>query len=102
MVALALRLYGQYGDPTYDVAVTRVTELADDHVTVEFAVTVPTGGAADCTVRALAYSGAEVGRARVEVRAAPGERQVVTSYRLATSQRPYHADVPGCGPATSR
>ncbi|HET6213894.1 MAG TPA: DUF4307 domain-containing protein [Micromonosporaceae bacterium] len=101
-LALTLRLYAQYGNPPYEASVIRVTETADDHVTIEFAVTVPAGGAASCTVRALASSGLQVGRDTVEVRAAAGQTRVVSTYRLATTGPARVADVPGCGPADRR
>jgi hypothetical protein len=97
-ILIAVRLYRQYGNPLYDAAVIRVTELADDHVTVEFQVTVPAGGSASCTVRARATSGAEVGRETIDVRAEPGQTRAVAVHRLATTQRARVAEVPGCGP----
>ncbi len=97
-LGLAWRLYRQYGDPTYAAEVTRVTQLSDTGVTVEFRVTVPPGGTAVCTVRARSSAGEEIGRAKVTVRAAAGQRRVVSSYRLVTKGLPRTAEVPGCGP----
>jgi hypothetical protein len=101
-VALAWRLYSQYGDPTYDANVTRVTESTDTFVTVEFAVNLPPGGAATCTVRARAVNGDEVGLAKVDVAAPPGETRVSVSYRLSTKGPVRAVDVPGCSPAGRR
>jgi Domain of unknown function (DUF4307) len=95
---LAWRLWRQYGDPVYETQVTRVTDVTADGVTIEFTVTVPTGGSALCTVRARATDGREVGRAEVPVAGQPGERRVTAVYRLATSGLPRTAEVPGCGP----
>ena len=97
-VGLAWRLYQQYGDPTYEAQVTRVTEVTAEGVTIEFTVTVPPDGSALCTVRARATDGTEVGRAEVPVRGKPGERRVSTTYRLVTTGLPRTAEVPGCGP----
>jgi hypothetical protein len=95
-VALAARLYQQYGDPTYDAQVTRLTEITDSQIMIEFRVVVPPGGSAVCTVRARSRAGAEVGHAEVGVSAAPGERSAVTAYRLATTERPFTGEVPRC------
>lgn len=98
-LAMAFRLYQQYGDRTYRPDGSRVTDIRDGEATIEFAVTLPAGGSAVCTVRALADSGEEVGRERVEVRAEPGQTRVEVVHRLATSARPRVVEVPGCGPA---
>jgi len=98
-VLLAVRLYAQYGDPTYQVTTTRVGEVTDRGVTVEFTVVVPPGGSAVCIVRARAYAGQEVGSARVPVTAPPGERLASRSYQLATTERAYLAEAVRCGPA---
>ncbi|HET8683178.1 MAG TPA: DUF4307 domain-containing protein [Micromonosporaceae bacterium] len=95
-LGVAWRLYQQYGDPVYDVSVTRFDEITETGVTVEFAVNVPPGGGATCVVRARAYSGAQVGQTELTVTAEPGQRRVVTRYRLATSARPFTGEVPRC------
>ncbi|HZN20268.1 MAG TPA: DUF4307 domain-containing protein [Micromonosporaceae bacterium] len=97
-LGMAWRLYQQYGDPAYDVSVIRFDEITEAGVTVEFAVNVPRGGSATCVVRARAYSGEQVGQTEVTVTAEPGQRRVVTRYRLATSARPFTGEVPRCRP----
>jgi hypothetical protein len=101
-VALAWRLYRQYGDPTYDANVTRVTESTNTSVTVEFSVNLPPGGAATCTLRARAVTGEQVGLDTVEVAARPGERHVSVSHRLPTTAPVRAVDIPGCRPAERR
>jgi hypothetical protein len=101
-LALAWRLYSQYGDPTYDAAVTRVTESTDTSVTVEFTVNLPPGGAATCTIRARAVTGEQVGLATVQVTAPPGQQRVPVSYRLDTTGPVRAVDVPGCHPVERR
>lgn len=95
-LGVAWQLYQRYGDPVYDVTVIRVDEITDTGVTIDFAVNVPPGGTALCAVRARAYSGAEVGRGEVAVTAQPGQRRASTSYRLATSARPFTGEVQRC------
>ena len=97
-VLLAVRLYEEYGDPTYRVSTTRYGEITDSGVTVDFTVLVPPGGSALCVLRARAYSGQEVGLVEVTVSAAPGARQVSASHRLTTSERPYLGEAIRCGP----
>lgn len=93
---LAVRLYWQYGDPTYDAQVLRYTEITDTQVLIEFRVTVPAGGDAICVVRARSRDGAEVGKAEVHVDAAPGETRPATAYRLVTTARPINGEVVRC------
>lgn len=93
---LALRLYRQYGDPTYDAQVVRYTDITDTQVLIEFRVTVPAGGAAICVVRARSRDGAEVGKAEVRVSAAPDETRPVMTYRLVTTARPINGEVIRC------
>jgi hypothetical protein len=95
-VLLAVRLYGQYGDPNYRVSTTRSSQITDTGVTVDFTVVVPTGGSAVCLVRARAYSGAVVGTAEVTVAASPGTREIAASHRLTTSERPYLGEAVRC------
>lgn len=93
---LALRLYRQYGDPTYDAQVVRYTDITDTQVLIEFRVTVPAGGDAICVVRARSRDGAEVGKAEVRVDAAPGETRPTIAYRLVTTARPINGEVIRC------
>lgn len=96
---VAVRLYRTYGDPAYDADVITYTDATDTQLVVTFRVTVPAGGAADCVLRARARDGAEVGRADVRVDAAPGQTQVTTSHRLATSRQAFVGEVLRCRPA---
>lgn len=95
-VGLAAKLYGQYGDPTYDAQVLRYTEITDRQIVLEFRVNVPAGGAAVCAVRARSDAGAEVGRAEVRLQARPGQTRAQTVYRLATTDRPVTGEVIRC------
>jgi hypothetical protein len=97
---LAVRLYGMYGDPTYDAQVITYTDITDAQVVVVFRVTVPEGGSAVCLVRARSRDGAEVGRAEVRVDAAPGEKRPTVSHRLATTGRPMIGEVLRCRPVS--
>lgn len=93
---LAIRLYQQYGDPTYDGQLISYREVTDTQILIEFRVTVPPGGSAVCVLRARSRDGAEVGRAEVRVTAAAGEEHPVTTYRLSTSARPVTGEVLRC------
>lgn len=97
-LAIAVRMYQQYGGARHEADVTGITEVSDTGATVEFTVTLPPGGSAVCTVRALANSGEEIGHDRVEVRAEAGQSRVTVVHRLATTARPRLVEVPGCGP----
>jgi hypothetical protein len=101
LVALAavwagVRLYQQYGDPTYEAAVIRYTDITDTSVAVDFTVRVPPGGSARCALRARSYDGAEVGRAEVTVTAAPGERSAAARHTVTTTARPFIGEVVRC------
>lgn len=95
---VAVRLYQQYGDPTYDAQVTAYSDITDSAVTVDFRVTVPPGGSAVCVLRARAVDGAEVAREEVTVTARPQERTAAARHRLATSARPVTGEVVRCRP----
>ncbi|HEX5542118.1 MAG TPA: DUF4307 domain-containing protein [Micromonospora sp.] len=97
-VLVTARLYSLYGDPTYDAQVITYTEITDTQVVIDFQVTVPPGGSADCMLRARSQNGAEVGRTEVRVEAPPGERQVRARHRLTTSTRPVLGEVLRCRP----
>ncbi|HEX7745583.1 MAG TPA: DUF4307 domain-containing protein [Micromonosporaceae bacterium] len=95
---VAVRLYRMYGDPVYRADVITYTDATDTQLVVTFRVTLPPGGAANCVLRARARDGAEVGRAEVRVDAPPGQTQVTTSHRLATSRRAFVGEVLRCRP----
>jgi len=94
--AVTVRLYRLYGDPTYDPKVITYTGITDREIVVDFQVTVPAGGSAECLLRARSRNGAEVGRAEVTVHAEPGQNRIITSYRLATTERPFIGEVTRC------
>jgi hypothetical protein len=91
-VALAVRLYQQYGDPAYGSEVISYTDITESQISVRFRVHLPAGEGAVCAVRARARDGAVVGRAEVPVPA--GSREI--TYRLATSARPFIGEVVRC------
>jgi hypothetical protein len=95
-LAVAVRLYQQYGTGAYDAQVIRFYDVADDGVTVEFTVAVPAGSAAVCLVRARAADGAEAGREQVRVAPPPGVTRPAVTHRLATRLRPVTGEVPRC------
>ncbi|MFV2019836.1 DUF4307 domain-containing protein [Micromonospora sp. LOL_023] len=95
---VTVRLYTLYGDPTYDPKVITYTEATTDGILIDFTVTVPPGGSANCLVRARSHDGVEVGRDQVTVRAEPGERQIRTTYRLATERQAFLGEVIRCQP----
>ena len=94
-LAISVRLYRQYGQPEYDPKLRRYFDVADNGISVEFEVRKPADKVATCIVRARDKSGLEVGSANVD---APVGAQVVVTYRLATTARPFAVDVPRCGP----
>jgi hypothetical protein len=97
-VLLGVKLYHQYGDPTYDAQVIRYTGITDTSVLIDFTVRMPAGGRATCVLRARSYDGAEVGRATVTVDAprTGGEQQVTASEPVTTTARPFIGEVVGC------
>ena len=97
-VAIAVKLYQQYGDPAY-TASTVSYELGDTSSDITFQVTKPGGTPALCQVRARSRDGAEVGRAEVAI--PPGEQggsDVTVTYTLPTSARAVVVEVQRCYP----
>lgn len=97
-VTLAVKLYRQYGDPTYDAQVVRYTDVTDSRITVDFTVQVPAGGSASCLLRARSYDGTEVARRVVTVTARAGATQASASESLPTSARAVIAEALSCHP----
>jgi hypothetical protein len=96
-LAVAFQLHRQYGEGAYDAQLVRYTDVTERQVVIQFRVNLPAGRAATCAVRARNRAGQEVGRA--EVRVPPGaDPRPVTTYRLATSERPVSGEIQGCGP----
>lgn len=98
-VLLAVRLYRQYGDPTYDSQIIGWSDVTDTQMRIKFSVTVPAGGAASCTLRARTYHGDEVGRRTVTVRATGDATTIEANELVATSARAAAGDVLRCQPA---
>ncbi|GIG65812.1 DUF4307 domain-containing protein [Phytomonospora endophytica] len=97
-VAVAVKLYQQYGDPAY-TASTVGYELTDATADITFQVTKPGGTPALCQVRARSRDGAEVGRAEVAIPPGePGGDGVTVTYSLATSARAVVVEVQRCYP----
>lgn len=98
-VAIAWRLFQQYGPNEYEPQVQRFYNVTDDGISVDFVVRKDPDKEATCRVRARSATGAEVGRADVDV---PKGAEALVTYRLATSDRPVTVEVPTCGPLRSR
>jgi len=99
-LAIAVKLYRQYGEAPYQVRMISVTNLTDTGVTVTFEVAHPAGEGATCTVRARSRDGSEVGKTIVAVSPAdPNTTVTRVTYTLATTAPPVIGEVPGCGPA---
>ena len=99
-VLLAVRLYRQYGDPTYDSQIVGWSDVTGTQMRIKFTVNVPAGGAASCTIRARDYDGNEVGRRTVIVRASGGDTSVQANELVTTSAKASAGDVLQCGPAS--
>jgi Domain of unknown function (DUF4307) len=93
VVWLAGRLYGQYGDPPYQVTVRSQGAVTQSSVAVTFTVHKRDGGPAVCKVQAKDRSAAEIGYAEVPV--GPGTDVTVT-YTLVTHGRPDAVEVLSC------
>jgi len=92
MVMIAVRLYGQYGNGQFSPSVTNLTDVTDSSVTVTIRVQKPDAPAV-CTVDAEARDGTVVGSAEVNL---PAGTSVTVTHTVATTSRPYIAEVPGC------
>jgi hypothetical protein len=97
---LGVKLYGQYGDPTYDAQVISYTGITDTQVMIEFTVRVPPGGSATCALRARSYDGADVGRVEVTMTAAADEQQIRASRPVPTTSRAFIGEVLRCRAAS--
>ena len=96
---LALRLYGQYGDPDYDAQIVGWSDVTETAMTIRFRVRLPAGSPADCVLRARTYDGTEVGRRTVRVPAAPDATTVEVSETVPTTVRASVGDVVRCRPS---
>ena len=95
-LAIASRLYYQYGLESYDGKLIGYTDISDSQITVRFHVYKPADRPAVCHVRALDRARGVVGRADVEVPA--GQGHVVASHTIGTSARAVAAELVRCGP----
>jgi Domain of unknown function (DUF4307) len=99
-LGIAVKLYQQYGQSSYQVSDITVTSLTDTSVTVHFQVSRDGGEALVCTVQGHTRDGHEVGSAEVDVPAGdPTAGSVEVNYTLKTSARAVTGEVPGCSPA---
>jgi hypothetical protein len=97
-VALAVRLYQQYGDPAYDQQIIGWSDVTDTSITIRFTVQVPAGGTASCILRARDYGGTEVGRRTVTVTATGGATSIDAREPVTTTARASVGDVLSCQP----
>ena len=95
-VLVAVRLYGQYGDPAYDAQIVGWSQVTDKQLTIRFTVRVPAGGSAVCGLRARDYGGAEVGRRTVTVTAEDARRSIDASETVTTTGRAAVGEVVRC------
>ncbi|PRY28011.1 DUF4307 domain-containing protein [Pseudosporangium ferrugineum] len=95
-IALAVRLYSQYGDPNYDAQIVRWTGVTETRITIDFTVRVPAGESATCGLRARDYDGNVVGTRTVTVRAAPGSRTIQASEPVTTTAKAFVGEVLSC------
>ncbi len=94
MGLIAVKLYFEYGNDDFTANVTSYTNITDRSVTVKFSVSKPDGVAGTCTVQAFTFDDQQIGEAQVPVPAS-GTNSVIT-YKLATTEKAYIAEVPGC------
>ena len=97
-LALTVKLYHQYGDPTYDGQIVGWSEVTDSQITIDFTVRVPAGGSASCVLRARAYDGGEVGRRTVTVSAKGTDTTIEAREPVPTTARASVGDVLTCQP----
>ncbi|MEV6598087.1 DUF4307 domain-containing protein [Actinoplanes sp. NPDC051346] len=95
-VALAFRLYQQYGNPHYDAQIVRWTGVTETQITIDFTVRVPAGGAATCKLRARDYAGNQVGIQTVTVRATGTDSTIEASEVVPTTAKAFVGEVLGC------
>jgi hypothetical protein len=93
---LSVRLYRQWGDPTYDAQIVGWTDVTNTQMTIKFTVTVPAGGSASCVLRARDYGGNEVGRRTVVVAATGYATSISASEVVSTKSRGVVGDVIRC------
>ncbi|MEV4639133.1 DUF4307 domain-containing protein [Actinoplanes sp. NPDC049548] len=95
-VALAVRLYNQYGDPAYDAQIVRWTGVTESQIKIDFTVRVPPGGSASCGLRARDYDGSVVGTRTVTVHATGESRTIEASEVVGTTAKAFVGEVVGC------
>lgn len=92
-VAIAYKLYDQYGDREYHGQVLAF-ETAENSVSITFEVYKPAGESAVCRVRARSADGAQVGMAEVLITAT--ESRLTVEYVLATTDKPVTGELQRC------
>jgi hypothetical protein len=90
---LALRLYHQYGDSTYQPIVSDFTVVNDHRVDVQLEVSKANAKPAVCRLQAQDSNAGEVGYAEVPV---PEGSDVHVGYSLTTNARAFVVTVLGC------
>jgi hypothetical protein len=93
---ISVRLYRQYGDPTYDSQIVRWTGVSATQMTIEFTVQVPAGGSATCYLQAKAYDGTVLGSRTVTVSATGSDTTVDASETVSTTARASVGQVVRC------
>lgn len=96
--ALTVKLYHQYGDPTYHGQIVGWRDVTDSQMTIDFTVNVPAGGSAACVLRARAYDGTEVGRRTATVHASGGASTIEAREPVPTTARAAVGEVLSCQP----
>lgn len=98
-LAVSWRMYDTYQGDKIQSQVTKFRQVSASQIAIEFQVVTSAGEAATCILRARSEDGQEVGRAEVPVPASEsGNRSVVVTYTLATSERAVTGEVYGCAP----
>jgi|GEM_PF-39620 len=92
-VAIAYKLYDQYGDREYHGQVLAF-DTAEDSVSITFEVYKPAGESAVCRVRARSADGAQVGMAEVMITAT--EPRLTVEYTLMTTDKPVTGELQRC------
>jgi hypothetical protein len=93
---LTVRLYKQWGDPTYDAQIVGWTDVSNTQMKIKFKVDVPEGGSASCVLRARDYGGNEVGRRTVVVSATEYDTSITANELVTTKSRGSVGDVIRC------
>ena len=96
---VSIKLFQQFGQTDYDPQIVGWSEPSDSVMTIEFNVSVPAGGAAECLLRARDYDGYQVGSRTVVLRAPAGKSAISAREDVPTTARASVGDVVNCRPA---